>query len=101
MGALEGHWATFGLFFSEVGKKLPNRCVLEAKVGQRRPKWIPEGIQNRPKNDRNIDLKFDGCFCHPFCGFWTIFDAKMEPKWDKSGHQNGHEREKASIAEML
>ena len=43
LGALEGHWATLGVFFRVWGKKLKKRSVLEAKVAQRGPKWIPEG----------------------------------------------------------
>ena len=31
-----------GCFFRRWGKKLPNRSVLEAKVAQRRPTWIPQ-----------------------------------------------------------
>ena len=39
LGALEGHWATLGVFFSEVGEKVEQNAPLW------RPKW-PKGDQN-------------------------------------------------------
>ena len=49
LGALEGHWATFGVFCSDVGKKLKKRAALGAKVAQRGSQKGAKSFKNRSK----------------------------------------------------
>ena len=73
LGAFEGHFGDLGgslgdflVVFSRVRKKEAwlsyRRALLEAKVAQRTPKWVPTWSQNRQKIDEKIDRNFDGCF---------------------------------------
>ena len=63
LGALRGHFGDLGGslgdfldVFSRVGKKEAwlsyRRALLEAKVAQRTPKWVPSWSQNGPKINR-------------------------------------------------
>ena len=47
LGALEGHWATFGVFCSDVGKKAKKNAPLWG------PKW-PKGVQNGSQKGAEI-----------------------------------------------
>ena len=44
-----------------------------------------------------MNVFFGRCFGR----FGAQIDAKMEPNWDQSRSQHGHEHEKASIAETV
>ena len=85
LGALGDHWAVFWAFFRGWGKKeagLSYRCsLLEAKVSQREPKWIPEGSQNGQK----IDQKSIRCSIVVFIALLVAFGPFWMPKWSQRG----------------
>ena len=91
----------FGCFFEGGEKRGLEKLWPFTFRGQSGPKGAKMGPKLEPKPlkiDQKIDRNFDGCFCGPLGRFFTHFEGKIEPTWDKSGCPNGSEREKASIA---
>ena len=50
LGALEGHWATFGVFFSGVGKNAPNSLRFEGQSDPKETKMDPRRELTSSKN---------------------------------------------------
>ena len=70
LGALEGHWATFGVFFSDVGKKAKKTFRFGSQSGPKGSKMDPRReLKSSPNRSKNRS-KFRWLFLSPF--LWIL-----------------------------
>ena len=74
LGALEGHWATFGVFFFPgVGKKAPNSFRFGGQSGPKGTKMDPRRELKSSQNRSGNRSKFRWLFLSPFWWIWGHF----------------------------
>ena len=70
LGALEGHWATFGVFCSDVGKKTKKTLRFGGQSGPKGSKMDPRRELKSSKNRSENRSKFRWLFLSPF--WWIL-----------------------------